>query len=250
MPYFVQEAIIQSMAKLAPGNQELEPAGPSSERVSLSRERVLRGAMTVADSAGVRALTIRSLAAELGVTPMSVYYYVANKSEILDGIVDEVFSEIDLPPGDGDWRSEIRRRATSARRVLSRHPWAIALLESRKTPGPATLRHHDAMIGTLREAGFSVEMTAHAYALLDSYVYGFAIQEAALPFDGPETVAEVAEPMMEQFPAGEYPHLVELATEHILQPGYDFGNEFEFGLNVILDALTRSIPITPANPPT
>jgi AcrR family transcriptional regulator len=244
MPYFVQEAIIQSMAKkLAPGNQELEPAGRSSEeRVSLSRERVLRGAMAVADSAGVRALTIRTLAAELGVTPMSVYYYVANKSEILDGIVDEVFSEIDLPPGDGDWRSEIRRRATSARRVLSRHPWAIALLESRKTPGPATLRHHDAMIGTLREAGFSVEMTAHAYALLDSYVYGFAIQEAALPFDGPETVAGVSEPMMEQFPAGEYPHLVEMATEHILQPGYDFGNEFEFGLNVILDALTKSIP--------
>jgi AcrR family transcriptional regulator len=183
------------------------------------------------------------------VTPMSVYYYVANKSEILDGIVDEVFAEIDLPPGDGDWRSEIRRRATSARRVLSRHPWAIALLESRKTPGPATLKHHDAMIGTLRNAGFSVEMTAHAYALLDSYVYGFAIQEAALPFVGPETVAEVAEPMMEQFPAGEYPHLVEMATEYILQPGYDFGNEFEFGLNVILDALTRSIRTTPANPP-
>jgi AcrR family transcriptional regulator len=219
------------------------------ERVPLSRERVLRGAIAVADSAGVRALTIRSLAAELGVTPMSVYYYVADKSEILDGIVDEVFAEIDLPPGDGDWRSEIRRRARSARQVLSRHPWAIALLESRKTPGPATLKHHDAMIGTLRNAGFSVEMTAHAYALLDSYVYGFAIQEAALPFVGPETVAEVAEPMMEQFPAGEYPHLVEMATEYILQPGYDFGNEFEFGLSVILDALTRSIPTTPANPP-
>jgi AcrR family transcriptional regulator len=211
-------------------------------RAPLSRKRVLRGAMAVADAAGVRALTIRSLAAELGVKPMSVYYYVANKSEILDGIVDEVFSEIDLPPGNGDWRSEIRRRANSAREVLSRHPWAIALLESRKTPGPATLRHHDAMIGTLRKAGFSVEMTAHAYALLDSYVYGFAIQEAALPFDGPETVAEVAEPIMEQFPAGEYPHLVELATEYILQPGYDFGNEFEFGLNVILDALATSIP--------
>jgi AcrR family transcriptional regulator len=222
--------------------------GSPEERIPLSRKRVLRGAMAVADAAGVRALTIRSLAAELGVTPMSVYYYVANKSEILDGIVDEVFSEIDLPPGDGDWRSEIRRRANSARRVLSRHPWAIALLESRKTPGPATLRHHDAMIGTLRKAGFSVEMTAHAYALLDSYVYGFAIQEAALPFEGPETVADVAEPMMEQFPAGEYPHLVELATEYILQPGYDFGNEFEFGLNVILDALTRSIPLTAANP--
>ena len=212
------------------------------ERVPLSRERVLRGAIAVADSAGVRALTIRSLAAELGVTPMSVYYYVANKSEILDGIVDEVFTEIDLPPGDGDWRSEIRRRARSARQVLSRHSWAIALLESRKTPGSATLKHHDAMIGTLRNAGFSVGMTAHAYALLDSFVYGFAIQEAALPFDGPETVAEVAEPMMEQFPAGEYPHLVEMATEYILQPGYDFGDEFEFGLNVILDALTKSIP--------
>ena len=212
------------------------------ERVPLSRERVLHAAMAVADTAGVRALTIRSLAAELGVTPMSVYYYVANKSEILDGIVDEVFAEIDLPPGDGDWRSEIRRRARSARQVLSRHPWAIALLESRKTPGPATLRHHDAMIGTLRNAGFSVEMTAHAYALLDSYVYGFTLQEAAMPFNGPDTVADVTEPMMQQFPAGEYPHLVELATEHILQPGYDFGNEFEFGLNVILDALTRSIP--------
>ncbi len=221
----------------------LKPTNETSkERLPLSRERVLRGAIAVADSAGVRALTIRSLAAELGVTPMSVYYYVANKSEILDGIVDEVFSEIELPPGDGDWRSEIRRRARSARQVLNRHPWAIALLESRKTPGPATLRHHDAMIGTLRNAGFSVEMTAHAYALLDSYVYGFAIQEAALPFDGPETVAGVTEPIMEQFPAGEYPHLAEMATEYILQPGYDFGNEFEFGLNVILDALTNSIP--------
>jgi AcrR family transcriptional regulator len=212
------------------------------ERVPLSRERVLRAAMVVADAAGVRALTIRSLAAELGVTPMSLYYYVANKSEILDGIVDVVFSEIELPPGNGDWRSEIRRRATSARRVLARHPWVIGLLESRKTPGPATLRHHDAMIGTLRGAGFSIEMTAHAYALLDSYVYGFILQEAALPFDGPETVPAVAEPIMQRFPDGEYPHLVEMATEYILQPGYDFGNEFEFGLNVILDALTRSIP--------
>jgi AcrR family transcriptional regulator len=222
-------------------------AGPEV-REPLSRQRVLRGAMAVADAAGVRALTIRSLAAELGVKPMSVYYYVANKSEILDGIVDEVFGEIDLPPAhDGDWRSEIRRRAGSARQVLSRHPWAIALLESRKTPGPATLRHHDAMIGILRKAGFSVEMTAHAYALLDSYVYGFAIQEAALPFDGPETVAEVAGPIMEQFPRRDYPHLVEMATEYILQPGYDFGNEFEFGLNVILDALTRSIPTAVAN---
>ena len=219
------------------GNAKFKPTNEGSDkRVPLSRERVLRAAIAVADAAGVRALTIRSLAAELGVKPMSVYYYFANKSEILDGIVD------DLPTGDGDWQSVIRRRAISARRVLAGHPWVIVLLESRKTPGPATLRHHDAMIGTLRLAGFSVEMTAHAYALLDSYVYGFAVQEAALPFDGKDTPADVAEPIIQDFPLGEYPHLVEMATEHILQPGYDFGNEFEFGLNVILDALTRSIP--------
>jgi len=201
---------------------------------------VLRAAVAVADAAGIGALTIRSLAQELGVKPMSVYHYVANKDEILDGIVDLVFDEIDLPSTDGDWRSEMRRRATSARRALRRHPWAIGLMESRTTPGPATLRHHDAVIGTLRGAGFSIQMTAHAYALLDSYVYGFALQEASLPFEGPETVAGVAEPMMLQFPAGEYPHRVEIATEHILKPGYDFGDEFDFGLGVILDGLTKS----------
>jgi hypothetical protein len=173
---------------------------------------------------------------------MSIYYYVPNKSAILDGIVDLIFSEIEVPEAGGDWRSELVRRASSARRVLSRHHWAIGLMESRKSPGPATLRHHDAVLGTLRRAGFTVEMTAHAYALLDSYVYGFALQEAALPFTGPDTAAEVAEPMMQQFPVDAYPHLVELTTEYILQPGYDFGDEFEFGLNVILDALTRSIP--------
>ncbi len=210
------------------------------ERAPLSRERVVRVAVAVADAGGIASLTIRSLAQELGVKPMSVYHHVANKDEILDGIVDLVFSEIELPSAHGDWRAEMRRRAISTRQVLGCHPWAIGLLESRTTPGPATLRHHDAVIGTLRGAGFSVEMAAHAYALLDSYVYGFALQEAALPF-APETIAEVAEPMMQQFSADEYPHLVEMATEYILQPGYDFGNEFEFGLRVILDALMRSI---------
>jgi AcrR family transcriptional regulator len=218
-------------------------AGRSSkERPTLSRERVLSGAIALADEGGVGALTIRSLAEYLGVKPMSLYYYVANKSEILDAIVDVVFSEIDLPSVAADWRSEIHLRATSARRVLRRHSWAIGLLESRSTPGPATLRHHDAMLGTLREAGFSVEMTAHAYAVIDSYVYGFALQEAALPFDGPENVADLAAPMIGQFSAGQYPHLVELATQYILQPGYDFGDEFDFGLNLILDALSRSLP--------
>lgn len=210
-------------------------------RPVLSRERVLQGAVAVADARGIAALTIRSLAQHLGVKPMSLYYYVANKNEILDAIVDVVFSEIDLPTVDGDWRSEVHLTATSARHVLRRHSWAIGLLESRTSPGPATLRHHEAMIGTLRGAGFSIEMTAHAYALIDSYVYGFALQEAALPFEGSDDVATVVEPMIEQFSTTEYPHLVELATEHVLRPGYDFGDEFDFGLTLILDGLAQSI---------
>jgi AcrR family transcriptional regulator len=217
-----------------------EPESQSrGERAPLSRERVLRGAVAVADAGGIAALTMRSLAHELAVKPMSLYHYVTGKDEILDGIVDLVFSEIDLPSPGGDWKSQMRRRAVSARRALRRHPWAIGLMESRANPGPATLRHHDATLGTLRSAGFSVEMTAHAYALLDSYIYGFALQEASLPFN-PQTVTEATEAIMQHF-TGEYPHLAEMATEHILQPGYDFGSEFEIGLNVILDALTKSI---------
>ncbi|WP_246264821.1 TetR/AcrR family transcriptional regulator [Acrocarpospora pleiomorpha] len=208
----------------------------------LTRERVLRAAIDVADAGGIGSLTIRSLAKALGVKPMSVYYHVANKDEILDGIVDLVSSEIQLPSPGGDWRAEMWRRADSTRRVLRCHPWAIGLLESRVTPGPAKLRHLDATIATLRAAGFSVAMTAHASALLDSYTYGFALQEVSLPFRGPGAATEVTESIMEQFAADAYPHLVEMATEHILQPGYEFGDEFEFGLNAILDALARSLP--------
>jgi len=216
------------------------PADNREGRPRLSRERVLSGAMEVADAGGIDALTIRSLAQNLGVKPMSVYYYVANKDEILDGIIDLVFSEIELPAAGGDWRAEIARRAHSARQVLRAHPWAIGLMESRTSPGPATLRHHDAVIATLRGVGFSHELTAHAYALLDSYTYGFALQEVGLPFEGSGTVADVAGPIMEQFSTGEYPHLVEMTTDYYLQPGYDFGDEFTWGLDLILDALTRS----------
>jgi AcrR family transcriptional regulator len=210
-------------------------------RAPLSREQVLAAAMAVADGGGIAALTMRSLAQELGVKPMSVYYYVANKEAVLDGIVDLVFSEIELPAADGDWQPAMSRRAHSARRALRRHPWAVGLMESRSTPGPANLRHHDAVLGALRSGGFSAQLTAHAYALIDSYVYGFALQEAGLPFKGPEDMVHVAGSMMMQFPAGEYPHLVEMATDYYLQPGYDFGLEFDFGLDLILDALARSL---------
>jgi AcrR family transcriptional regulator len=217
-------------------------------RPALSRDRVLSSALAVADAGGIASLTIRSLAEHLGVKPMSVYHYVANKDEILDGIVDLVFGEIELPVAGGDWRSAMSRRADSARTALRRHPWAIGLMESRTAPGPATLRHHDAVIGALRAAGFSVAMTAHAYALIDSYIYGFALQEVSLPFNGPETVDDVTEPMLRQFPKGKYPHFAEMATEYVLQPGYDFGDEFDFGLTVILDALTNLIPDNGSSP--
>jgi AcrR family transcriptional regulator len=217
-------------------------SGSTKERVPLSRDRVLTGAITVADAGGIGALTIRTLAAELGAKPMSVYHYVANKDEIIDGIVDLVFAEIDLPVPGGDWRSEMLRRANSARRVLANHPWATPLLQSRLNPGPATLRHHNAFIATLRAAGFSVELTAHAFALIDSYVFGFALSENALPIHGPDSVADTAASMMHFFDAEAYPALLEFTMEHIMRPDYDFGEEFEYGLDLILDGLARSLP--------
>ena len=220
-------------------------------RVPLSRERVLRAAMTIADAGGIGALTIRSLAQELGVKPMSVYHYVANKDEILDAIVDIVFSEIELPVVGGEWHAEMRRRADSARLVLRDHSWAIELLQSRVNPGAATLRHHNAFIGTLRAAGFSVELTAHAFALIDSYLYGFALSEATLPIHGPESVADIAGSMMEEFfDPGAYPHLLEFTTEHILRPGYDFGEEFSYGLDLILNGLAASVLAASSQAPT
>jgi len=216
------------------------PARDSATRPRLSRERVLEGAVAVADAGGIASLTIRSLATELGVKPMSVYHHVANKEEILDGIVDLVFAEIELPTIGGDWHEEMRRRAASAREAMRRHPWAIGLVETRTSPGWATLKHHNAVIGTLREAGFSIELTAHAFALIDAYVYGFALSEATLPINGPETASEVAEQMMAFFTAEDYPHLLEFTVEHVMKPGYDYGAEFEFGLEVVLDGLAKS----------
>ena len=210
------------------------------QRTPLTRDRLLHGALIVVDQGGLHALTMRALADQVGVKPMSLYHHVAHKEEILDGLIDLVFGEIDLPEIDGDWRGAISRRAHSARAVLRRHPWAIALMESRRTPGPATLHHHDTVIGIFRAGGFSVAETAHAYALVDSYVYGFALQEAMLPMEGADATAELAGSMMEQFPVGAYPHLAELAVEHVMRPGYDFAAEFDFGLELILDGLERA----------
>ena len=212
----------------------------TSRRPPLSRERVLVEAVALADGDGIGMLTMRRLADRLLVEPMSLYHHVANKDEILDGMVDVVFREVELPSPHADWRTAMRDRAASARDALRRHPWAIGRMESRATPGPATLRHHDAVIGCLRNAGFTVELAAHAFSAIDSYLYGFAMQELNLPFSTPEETAAMAVTFLDQFPAEVYPHLAELTTEHVLQPGYDYGDEFEFGLDLILDGLERA----------
>jgi len=211
-------------------------AGP---RGRLNRDLVLRTAMGLADAGGIESLTMRKLGVELGVEAMSLYRHVANKSDLLDGMIDSVFGEIDLP-ADGGWRTIMHARAVSARAVLSRHRWAIGLMESRSTPGPATLRHHDSVLGTLRAADFSVVMAAHAYSVLDSYIYGFALQEPSLPFETEGETKDVTQAITAQFATGEYPHLTEIAVEHVMRPGYSYGNEFEYGLDLILDGLEKA----------
>ena len=207
----------------------------------LSRDRVLRAAVDLADREGINALSMRKLGQEVGVEAMSLYNHVRNKEELLNGMIDIVFGEIDLPAADAEWSAAMRQRAISARQALKRHPWAIGLMESRAQPGPATLRHHDSVLRNLRTAGFSVELAAHAYSVLDSYIYGFTLNELTLPFDNsPEKVAEVAGNIMREMPAGEYPYLTEMAVEHAMKPGYDYGDEFEFGLALILEGIRKT----------
>jgi AcrR family transcriptional regulator len=205
---------------------------------ALSKERVLRAAIALADREGLEALTMRRLAREVDAGTMTLYHYVASKEYLLDGMVDVVFSEIDLPPNDAGWRAAMRQRAASVREALARHPWATGLMELRTTPGPTSLRHHEAVLDCLREAGFSIENATHAYWLLDSYIYGLAIQEASLPFGTPEELAEMAEVVLPRVPAEEYPRLNEAAAA-ALESGSDYTDEFEFGLDLILDGLER-----------
>jgi AcrR family transcriptional regulator len=201
---------------------------------------VLEAAVALADAGGLDGLSMRKLGEELGVEAMSLYTHVAGKDDLLDGMTDAVFAEIDLPAEDQDWRTAMRDRALSARAALVRHPWSIRLMQSRTSPGPATLRHHDSVIGTLRRSGFSLELTAHAFSAIDAYVYGFALQQESLPFETVEEAAAVGAIMAARMPADQFPHLAEFTVGHVLQPGYDYGAEFEYGLDLILDGLERA----------
>ena len=219
-------------------------------RALLSKERVLETAIALAQREGLETLTMRRLADELGAGAMSLYHYVPNKDELLDGMVDLVFEEIEPPSLGLDWKTAMRRRAVSTREVLNRHRWAVGLMESRTTPGPASLRLHDAVLGCLREGGFSIELTIQAYSVQDAYVYGFALQEKSLPFESAEEAAVVAEKQVREFAelagerqmaalAEEFPYLAEVVAGHVAKVGYDFAAAFEYGLDLILDALER-----------
>jgi AcrR family transcriptional regulator len=208
-------------------------------RTPLTRERVLQTAVRRADEGGIASLSMRKLGQELGVEAMALYHHFANKDDLVDGMVDLVFGEIELPPSSRDWRTAMRQRAIGVRNALLRHRWAVGLMESRRRPGPANLRHHDAVIGSLRAGGFDIGMAAHAYSVLDSYIYGFALTKMNLPFEASDDVADVAQSMLEPFPPDEYPHMLEILTDHVMKPGYDYGEEFEYGLDLILDGLEK-----------
>jgi AcrR family transcriptional regulator len=211
--------------------------GDAEPDARLSRERVLREATRLADEHGMDALSMRKLGGVLGAGAMSLYHYVANKDELLDGMIDLVFAEIEPPSLDLDWREAMRRRSVSARAALRRHGWAIGLMDSRTSPGPANLQHHEAVTACLRRAGFSVEMAVHANWLLDGYVYGFVLKEASLPFDSAEEFADLAvDVYLPQLALDQYPYLNEAAAT-LAAAGYNPADEFTFGLDLILDAL-------------
>ena len=210
----------------------------TGKRAPLNRDRVLHAALELADEGGIGALTMQQIGRRLGVEAMSLYRHVRNKDDILDGMVDLVFAEIELPADRSRWRPVLRARSLSARTALRRHPWAITLMESRMAPGPANLRSHEDTLTVLLDSGCSATTATHAYNLVDSYVLGFALQEVNLPFSNAEELAAVGELLIAQMPADEYPNLVRVSNE-LLASGFDYGNEFEFGLDLILDGIER-----------
>jgi AcrR family transcriptional regulator len=210
-------------------------------REPLSRERVLATAVTLADRHGLEWLSMRKLADELSVAAMSLYYYFPNKVALVDGMIDIVFGEIEPPPLDVDWKTAMRRRAVSTREALGRHRWAVGQMEGRTSHGPANLRLHDAVLGCLRAAGFSLEMTVHAYSVQDAYIYGFALQETDMASETPDDFAAEAQRQAEAYKdvLADYPHLVDVVVGHVAKAGYDYATEFVFGLDLILDGLDR-----------
>ncbi|MGB3136116.1 MAG: TetR/AcrR family transcriptional regulator [Nodosilinea sp.] len=214
-----------------------EPSSRKSERLPLSRKRILQTALHLADQGGLEALSMRKLAQALDVKAMSLYNHVASRDDLIDGIVERVVSEIEVPKLGADWKTAMRRRAVSAHGVLLRHPWATMLLVSRVNAGPAMLRYVDSTLGCLKEAGFSFEMADHVWNAIDSHIYGFTLQELNFPFAAAD-YSDVAAGFLPQIPVEQYPYMNKL-TQHVIQGDYDGLHDFEFGLDLILDGLDR-----------
>ena len=206
-----------------------------SKAPALSRDRIVEAAVAVADGGGLSAVSMRNVGDQLGVRAMSLYHHVANKDEILDALADWVFAQIWLPELDDPWRPAMVARADSARAVLFEHGWALGLIESRRNPGPALLRHHDTVLGCLLANGFSMRLASHAFSVLDAYIYGFVVTELSLPFAPDEGAADFAAELDLPFEA--YPHMARMLTELVFTDSYDFGDEFGYGLHLILDQL-------------
>ena len=212
--------------------------GAATKKSPLSKERIVQAAVSLADAGGFGSLSMRTLAQELETAPMSLYRHFANKEDLLDSMIDVVFSEMYCPVVGRAWKSEMRKRGTSAREILKRHPWAVGLMETRMSPGPASAHHHNATMGCLREAAFPFRDAVHAYNLLDAYTYGFALQEKTIPFETPEQSAEMAKVTVGEM-GSDYPYLAEVVVEFSTLGGYDYTVEFEFGIDLILDGLER-----------
>ena len=207
----------------------------------LNRDRAISAAVALADQEGIAGLSMRKLAKSLQIEAMSLYHHVANKDDLLDGMIDSVFAEIELPSLDLDWKPAMVRRSYSLRSALLRHRWAVGLMDSRSSPGMATLRQHDAMIGCCRAAGFAVVGAGHALSLIDSYIYGFVLQEVSLPFGPDDDMGAMVDEIVPAALLAAFPHLAELTTELVMQPGYQYGDEFAFGIELIVNGLLASI---------
>ena len=208
-------------------------------RTPLTRERVLRAALALADAGGIESLTMRKLGQELGVEAMSLYNHVENKDDIVDGITELVLAEIEVPSDGSDWKSEIRRTAISSHDVFLRHRWACSLMMSRPKASTPRMLWMEAVLRTLREAGFSADMTHHAYHALDSHITGFTLWQVNMPFETKAELVDLAQDFLQQIPADAYPYIIEHAEQHLAPESPDGATEFEFGLELILDGLER-----------
>ena len=214
-----------------------------TRRPALTPERIIDAAVRVADRSGIEHVSMRTVGRELGVEAMSLYHHIADKAALLDGLADWVFTQIELPAATAPWRQTMIDRAASARQALSLHSWSLGLIESRRSPGEALLRHHDTVLGNLRTNGFSIGLASHAFSAIDAYVYGFVLTELNLPIANGESAEQFVDTIKNLLPAEKYPHLSEMITDQVAGKDYRYADEFEFGLDLILDSLERHLAL-------